>query len=107
MASVPVTTARSLACVSNNYQLERPIKMQFSLTCLCADPANAAAAAPVQMSLLPSMTSCQPTATASANAAGSPAKPGNASDATGDASASAPGLQTPPKSGKRRRGGRV
>ena len=73
---------------------------------VCADGASAAAA-PMQMPMLPSAPTSQPAATPSASAASSSAELDKGSDKHRDAEPPAPELQTPPKNGKRRRGGRV
>ncbi|KAL0031817.1 hypothetical protein WJX79_008987 [Trebouxia sp. C0005] len=69
------------------------------------DPAGSAAA-PVQMPLPPTLTPSQATAVSAPQAANGQADASEAGNRDSDASAPAPGLQTPPKNGKRRRGGR-
>ncbi len=70
------------------------------------DPAGSAAA-PVQMPLPPTLSPSQATAASAPQAAHGQAEASEAGNRDSDASAPTPGLQTPPKNGKRRRGGRV
>jgi hypothetical protein len=65
------------------------------------------AAAPVQMPLPPTLAPSQATAVSASQAANGQADAPEAGNRDSDASAPTPGLQTPPKNGKRRRGGRV
>ena len=74
--------------------------------CQGCDPAGSAAA-PVQMPLPPTLTPSQATAGSAPQAANGQADASEAGNRDSDASAPTPGLQTPPKNGKRRRGGRV
>ena len=71
-----------------------------------SDPAGSAAA-PVQMPLPPTLSPSQGTAGSAPQAANGQADASEAGNRDSDASAPTPGLQTPPKNGKRRRGGRV
>ena len=88
---------------SNNCS-SRPMLHQFSKPA----PAPAgSAAAPVQMPLPPTLTPSQATALGAPQAANGQADASQAGNRDSDASAPTSGLQTPPKNGKRRRGGRV
>lgn len=80
--------------------------MLHQLSKSASDPAGSAAA-PVQMPLPPTLTPSQATAVSAPQAANGQADASEAGNRDSDASAPAPGLQTPPKNGKRRRGGRV
>ena len=80
--------------------------MLHQLSKSASDPAGSAAA-PVQMPLPPTLTPSQATAVSAPQAANGQADASEAGNRDSDASAPTPGLQTPPKNGKRRRGGRV